>query len=43
MLTDPLTIEALVPHRGRMLLISEIITLDDQQATATAVVTENGR
>ena len=40
MLTAPLTIEALVPHRGRMLLISEIITLDDQQATASAVVSE---
>ena len=41
MLTGPLTIEMLVPHRGRMLLISEIITLDDQQAISAAVVTEN--
>ncbi len=41
MLTCTVTIETLVPHRGLMLLISEIITLDDQQAVAAAVVTEN--
>ncbi len=40
MLTDSMTIEMLVPHRGLMLLISEIITLEDQHAAATAVVTE---
>ena len=40
MLTDSMTIEMLVPHRGLMLLISEIITLEDQHAVATAVVTE---
>ncbi len=39
-MTAPVTIETLVPHRGRMLLISEIIAYDHQQATTTAVVTE---
>ena len=41
MLTGPMTIETLVPHRGLMLLISEIITYDDQQAAAAAVVSES--
>lgn len=40
-MSAPVTIEALVPHRGRMLLISEIIAYDHQQAAATAVVTED--
>lgn len=40
MLTDSMTIEMLVPHRGLMLLISEITNLEDQQAAATAVVSE---
>ena len=35
------TLETLVPHRGRMLLLSEIISFDDQQATASAVVSES--
>jgi len=35
-----MTIEALVPHRGLMLLISEIIAYDDQQAAASAMVAE---
>jgi predicted hotdog family 3-hydroxylacyl-ACP dehydratase len=39
-LTGPMTLENLVPHRGLMLLISEIIAYDGQQAAATAVVTE---
>ncbi len=38
--TGQMTIETLVPHRGRMLLISEIVAVDDRQATAVAVVTE---
>jgi predicted hotdog family 3-hydroxylacyl-ACP dehydratase len=32
-----LTIESLLPHRGRMLLVDEIVTLDDEQATTRAV------
>ena len=40
MSNGPMTIETLVPHRGLMLLISEIITCDDQQAAAVAVVNE---
>ncbi len=40
MLSGPITIETLVPHRGLMLLISEIITFDDQHAVAAAVVSE---
>lgn len=39
-MTGPMTIEALVPHRGLMLLISEIIAYDDQQAAASAMVAE---
>ena len=37
---SPITLESLVPHRGRMLLLSRIISFDDQQATASAVVSE---
>jgi predicted hotdog family 3-hydroxylacyl-ACP dehydratase len=40
-ITGPVTIETLVPHRGRMLLISEIIAYDDQQAATAAVVSED--
>ena len=40
-LTGPMNIETLVPHRGLMLLISEIIAYDDQQAAAAAVVAEH--
>ncbi len=32
-----LTAEALLPHRGRMLLVGEILALDDQQATTLSV------
>jgi len=39
-LANSMNIEMLVPHRGPMLLISEILTLEDQQAAATAVVSE---
>jgi predicted hotdog family 3-hydroxylacyl-ACP dehydratase len=35
--SDPLTVESLLPHRGRMLLVEEIISLDDDQATTRAV------
>jgi predicted hotdog family 3-hydroxylacyl-ACP dehydratase len=41
MLNGPISLETLVPHRGRMLLLSEIISFDEQQAAASAVVTEN--
>ncbi len=40
MVNSPITLETLVPHRGRMLLISEIISFDEEQATASAVVSE---
>lgn len=36
-----LTIESLLPHRGRMLLVDEILGLDDQQATTLSVVRED--
>lgn len=39
-MTGPIDIEKLAPHRGLMLLISEIIAYDEQQAAAAAVVTE---
>lgn len=32
-----LTAEALLPHRGRMLLVGEILSLDDEQATTLSV------
>lgn len=40
-LTAPMDIEALVPHRGNMLLISEIISYDERQAAAAAVVAQH--
>ena len=41
MVDSPITLETLVPHRGHMLIISEIISFDDQQATASAIVSES--
>lgn len=35
-----LTIESLLPHRGRMLLVDKILELDDRQATTLSVVRE---
>ncbi|MFQ5484105.1 MAG: hypothetical protein ACE5DO_02095 [Desulfobacterales bacterium] len=35
-----ITIEDLLPHRGRMLLIDEIIEVDDKKAVTGATVTE---
>ena len=32
-----LTAESLLPHRGRMLLVGEILSLDDQQATTLSI------
>lgn len=32
-----LTAESLLPHRGRMLLVGEILSLDDEQATTLSV------
>ncbi len=40
-LSSPVTIETLVPHRGPMLLLSEIIAFDEQRAAAKAVVAES--
>ncbi len=34
---DPLTAETLLPHRGRMLLVSRILVLNDDQATTLSV------
>jgi predicted hotdog family 3-hydroxylacyl-ACP dehydratase len=36
----PMDIETLVPHRGTMLLLSEIIRFDDGEAVTRAVVSE---
>lgn len=33
-----LTIESLIPHRGRMLLVDEILGINDRQATTLSVV-----
>ncbi|MBC2712348.1 MAG: hypothetical protein HGJ94_15585 [Desulfosarcina sp.] len=38
---DPLTAETLLPHRGRMLLVGEILKLDDEQATTLSVAHRN--
>lgn len=38
---EPISLEDLVPHRGRMLLLSEVVSYDDQQARASAVVSEH--
>jgi predicted hotdog family 3-hydroxylacyl-ACP dehydratase len=35
--SDPLTAEFLLPHRGRMLLVDEILSLNDDQATTLSV------
>ncbi len=40
MMTDLLDLKTLVPHRGAMLLLSEIISFDEGQAATRAVVTE---
>jgi predicted hotdog family 3-hydroxylacyl-ACP dehydratase len=34
---DPLTAATLLPHRGRMLLVGEILALDEEQATTLSV------
>ena len=36
-----LTAETLLPHRGRMLLVGEILSLDDQQATTLSIAHRN--
>ena len=38
---DRLAIETLLPHRGRMLLVGEILSLDDEQATTLSVAHRN--
>lgn len=35
-----MTVEALLPHRGRMKLIDEILSIDEQQAVTRSTVTE---
>lgn len=37
---DDIGIEDLIPHRGRMLLIDEIIAVDENRAVTSAVVSE---
>ena len=39
--STPLTVQTLLPHRGRMLLVDEILALDDDQATTRAVACRN--
>jgi predicted hotdog family 3-hydroxylacyl-ACP dehydratase len=34
-------IEALIPHRGRMRLIDEVVAVDDDRAVTSSAVTEN--
>jgi len=36
-----LTAETLLPHRGRMLLVGEILSLDDEQATTLSIAHRN--
>ena len=38
---NPLTAATLLPHRGRMLLVGQILSLDDEQATTLSVAQEN--
>jgi len=38
---NSLTVDALLPHRGRMLLVERIESLDDAQATVVSVANEN--
>lgn len=38
--TDALNVESLIPHRGRMLLVDEIISITDEQATVLSVARE---
>lgn len=35
--TDALNVESLLPHRGRMLLVDEILALTDDQATTRSI------
>lgn len=39
--TNALTVESLLPHRGRMLLVDEILSVTDEQATTLAVARNN--
>jgi predicted hotdog family 3-hydroxylacyl-ACP dehydratase len=39
--TDALNVESLLPHRGRMLLVDEILTLTDDQATTLSIASKN--
>lgn len=41
MAMNPIDLHTLLPHRDRMLLISDIICLDDQKATTRALVSQN--
>lgn len=41
MTVDPIEIQTLLPHRGRMLLISDIICLDAQKATTHALALQS--
>jgi predicted hotdog family 3-hydroxylacyl-ACP dehydratase len=41
MLLTDIPIEDLIPHRGRMKLVDEIIEIDDQAAKTLSVVTEH--
>ena len=38
---DSLTAASLLPHRSRMLLVEQIVSLDDQQATTVSVANRN--
>ncbi len=39
--SDPYTVEDIIPHRGRMKLIDEILGYDGTTAETRATVTEN--
>ena len=39
--TNALNVESLLPHRGRMLLVDEILTLTDDQATTRSIANTN--
>lgn len=36
-ISDDYTVESLLPHRGRMLLVDKILSISDEQATVTSV------
>ena len=40
MLPDGLTIEEILPHRGRMLLIEEVLVADGEKAVTRSTVSE---